>query len=72
MDSASGITLGQIYKAVESESGVHYVGKLRQMTDEFKQQIDEATREAELEEVRKAIEGVRNSSRVFDLDAPRH
>lgn len=48
----------------------HYAGKLRRMANEFKQQVDEAMREAELEEVRKAIESVRDSSRTDDLDAP--
>ena len=34
----------------------HYAGKLRRMGNEFKQQVDEAMREAELVEVRKASE----------------
>jgi hypothetical protein len=37
-------------------------GKLRRMANEFKQQVDEAMREAELVEVREAIESVRDSS----------
>ena len=41
----------------------HYAGKLRRMANEFKQQVDEAMREAELVEVRKAIEILRDPSR---------
>jgi sec-independent protein translocase protein TatB len=48
----------------------HYTGKLRRMANEFKQQVDEAIREAELEDMRKAIEIVRDSSRTVDLNAP--
>ena len=48
----------------------HYAGKLSRMANEFKQQVDEAMREAELEEVRKAIEILRDPSRTFDLNAP--
>ena len=47
----------------------HYAGKLRRMANEFKQQVDEAMREAELVEVRKAIEILRDPSRTF-VDAP--
>jgi Tat protein translocase TatB subunit len=47
----------------------HYAGKLRRMANEFRQQVDEAMREAELEEVRKAIESVRDPSRTVDLNA---
>ena len=39
------------------------------MANEFKQQVDEAMREAELVEVRKAIEILRDPSRTF-VDAP--
>jgi sec-independent protein translocase protein TatB len=44
----------------------HYAGKLRRMGNEFKQQVDEAMREAELVEVRKAVEILRDPSRTFD------
>jgi sec-independent protein translocase protein TatB len=48
----------------------HYAKNLRRMANEFKQQFDEAMREAELVDVRKAIESVRDSSRTVDLNAP--
>jgi sec-independent protein translocase protein TatB len=48
----------------------YYAGKFRRMANEFKQQVDEAMREDELVEVRKAIEILRNPSRTFDLNAP--
>jgi sec-independent protein translocase protein TatB len=44
----------------------HYAGKLRRMGNEFKQQVDEAMREAELVEVRKAVEILRDPSRTFE------
>jgi len=47
----------------------HYAGKLRRMANEFKQQVDEAMREAELVEVRKAIEIQPDPSRTF-VNAP--
>ena len=48
----------------------HYAGKLRRMTNEFKQQADEAMRETELVGVREAIESVRDQSRTVDLSEP--
>ena len=48
----------------------HYAGKLRRMANEFKQQVDEAMREGELEEARKAIESARDLSRIDDLNGP--
>jgi sec-independent protein translocase protein TatB len=48
----------------------HYAGKLRRMANEFKQQVDEAMREAELEEVHKAIEIARDPSWTVDLNTP--
>jgi sec-independent protein translocase protein TatB len=48
----------------------HYAGKLRRMAGEFQRQFEDAMREAELEEVRKAIESVRDSSRTVNLNAP--
>ena len=47
----------------------HYAGKLRRMGNEFKQQVDEAMREAELVEVRKAVEILRDPSRTL-VNAP--
>jgi sec-independent protein translocase protein TatB len=46
----------------------HYAGKLRHMANELKQQVDEAMREAELEEVRKPVESGGDLSRTFDLN----
>jgi sec-independent protein translocase protein TatB len=48
----------------------HYAGKLRRMAADFQHQFDEAMREAEMEEVRKAMESVRNATPGFDLSAP--
>jgi len=42
-----------------------YAGKLRRMAGDFQRQFDEAMREAEIEEVRKAMHSVRD-----DLNAP--
>jgi sec-independent protein translocase protein TatB len=42
-----------------------YAGKLRRMAAEFQRQFDDAMREAEIEEVRKAMHSVRE-----DLNAP--
>jgi hypothetical protein len=51
-------------KRAPVESLVISAGKLRQMPNEFKQQVDEAMREAELVEVREAIESGRDPSRI--------
>jgi sec-independent protein translocase protein TatB len=48
----------------------HYAGKLRRMAGEAQRQFENAMREVELEEVRKAIESVGDSSRTVDLNAP--
>ena len=48
----------------------HYASKLRRMAGEFQHQFENAMREAELEEARKAIESVGDSSRTVDLNAP--
>jgi hypothetical protein len=47
----------------------HYAGKLCRMANELKQQVDEAMREVELVEVRKAVEILRDPSRTF-VNAP--
>jgi sec-independent protein translocase protein TatB len=47
----------------------HYASKLRRMAGEFQHQFENAMREAELEEARKAIESVGDSSRTVDLNA---
>ena len=42
----------------------YYAGKLRRAAAEFRRQFDDAMREAELEEVKKAIESVRTETRL--------
>ncbi|MGE3528487.1 MAG: Sec-independent protein translocase protein TatB [Methyloceanibacter sp.] len=46
-----------------------YAGKLRRAAAEFRRQFDEAMREAELDEVKKAIESVRTETRALDQSA---
>src|SRR3990170_7937820 len=48
----------------------HYAGKLRRAASDFQRQFEEAMRESELEEVRKAIESVRTETPALDLKAP--
>jgi sec-independent protein translocase protein TatB len=48
----------------------HYAGKLRRAAADFQRQFEDAMRETELEEVRKAIESVRNGTPEIDLKAP--
>ena len=47
-----------------------YAGKLRRAAAEFRRQFDEAMREAELEEVKQAIESVRTEARALNESAP--
>ena len=47
----------------------HYAGKLCRVANELKQQVDEAMREVELVEVRKAVEILRDRSRTL-VNAP--
>ena len=47
-----------------------YAGKLRRMAADFQNQFEEAMREAEMEEVRKAMESVRDATPAVDLRAP--
>jgi sec-independent protein translocase protein TatB len=47
-----------------------YAGKLRRAAADFRRQFDEAMREAELEEVKQAIESVRTETRALDNKAP--
>ena len=47
----------------------HYAGKVRRTAAEFQRQFEEAMREAELEEVKKAIESAKAES-TLDLNAP--
>jgi sec-independent protein translocase protein TatB len=48
----------------------HYAGKLRRAASDFQRQFEEAMRESEVDEVRKAIESVRDNSPSIDLNAP--
>src|SRR5581483_1818316 len=48
----------------------HYAGKLRRAAADFQRQFEDAMRETELEEVKKAIESVRNATPEIDLKAP--
>jgi sec-independent protein translocase protein TatB len=48
----------------------HYAGKLRRMAGDFQRQFEDAMREAELEEVRKAMQSVRDAAPSLDLGAP--
>jgi len=48
----------------------HYAGKLRRAASDFQRQFEEAMRESEVEEVRKAIESVRTETPSLYLKAP--
>ena len=48
----------------------HYAGKLRRAAGDFQRQFEEAMRETEIDEVRKAIESVRENTPSADLKAP--
>ena len=48
----------------------HYAGKLRRAAADFQRQFEDAMRETELEEVKKAIDSVRSTETVVDLQAP--
>ncbi|HKQ55647.1 MAG TPA: Sec-independent protein translocase protein TatB [Methyloceanibacter sp.] len=48
----------------------HYAGKFRRAAAEFRRQFDDAMREAELDEVRQAIESVRTETRVLEDKPP--
>jgi sec-independent protein translocase protein TatB len=48
----------------------HYAGKLRRAASDFQRQFEEAMRESEVDEVRKAIESVREQTPPLDLKAP--
>src|SRR3989304_8893743 len=47
----------------------HSAGKLRRAASDFQRQFEEAMRESEVEEVRKAIESVRTETPSLDLKA---
>jgi len=48
----------------------HYAGKLRRAAADFQRQFEKAMRETEIDEVRKAIESVRENMPSADLKAP--
>jgi sec-independent protein translocase protein TatB len=48
----------------------HYAGKLRRAAADFQRQFEDAMRESEVDEVRKAIESVRDHTPSLDLKAP--
>ena len=48
----------------------HYAGKLRRAASDFQRQFEEAMRESEVDEVRKALESVRDETPSLDLKAP--
>jgi sec-independent protein translocase protein TatB len=48
----------------------HYAGKLRRAASEFQHQFEEAMRESEVEEVKKAIESVRVEGTPLDRKPP--
>jgi sec-independent protein translocase protein TatB len=48
----------------------HYAGKLRRAAADFQRQFEEAMRESELEEMKKALESVQNETPSLDLKAP--
>ena len=47
----------------------HYAGKLRRAASDFQRQFEEAMRESEIEEVKKALESVRAETPSLDLEA---
>jgi sec-independent protein translocase protein TatB len=48
----------------------HYAGKLRRAASDFQRQFEEAMRESEVDEVRKAIESAQAGAPSLDLNAP--
>src|SRR4026207_71919 len=48
----------------------HYAGKLRRAASDFQRQFEEAMRESEIDEVRKATDSVRENTPSLDLKAP--
>jgi sec-independent protein translocase protein TatB len=47
----------------------HYAGKLRRAASDFQRQFEEAMRESEVEEMKKALESVRDETPSLDLKA---
>ena len=48
----------------------HYGGKLRRAAGDFQRQFEEAMRESEVDEVKKALDSVRTETPQLDLNAP--
>jgi sec-independent protein translocase protein TatB len=48
----------------------HYAGKVRRMAAEFQRQFEEAVRDSEIDEVRKAMQDFHNEAPKIDLRAP--
>jgi sec-independent protein translocase protein TatB len=48
----------------------HYVGKLRHMASDFQRQFEEAVRDSEIDEVRKAMQEFHGQASAVDLRAP--
>ena len=48
----------------------HYGGKLRRAAGDFQRQFEEAMRESEVDEVKKALDSVRTETPSLDLKAP--
>src|SRR5262245_70781 len=48
----------------------HYAGKLRRAASDFQRQFEDAMRESEIDEVRQAIDSVRENTPSVDLKAP--
>jgi sec-independent protein translocase protein TatB len=48
----------------------HYGGKLRRAAGDFQRQFEEAMRESDVEEVKKALDSVRTETPSLDLNAP--
>jgi sec-independent protein translocase protein TatB len=48
----------------------HYVGKLRHMASDFQRQFEEAVRDSEIDEVRKAMQEFHGQASSMDLRAP--
>jgi len=48
----------------------HYIGKLRHMASDFQRQFEEAVRDSEIDEVRKAMQEFHGQMSAMDLRAP--
>ena len=48
----------------------HYMGKVRHMASDFQRQFEDAVRDSEIDEVRKAVQDVHAETSSVDLRAP--